>query len=316
MHPDQIGGFLDAISAVNEDSWAEEVVNKLACLDVPREILGERHLLLKADIIVLQAGWFIESFVDLASYEYNLSTNISHLATEIRAILRLQLPTMPSDELNRIVHDVSRLAWERVKARRDRHRKSIGLDDKRQLWAEAQPDPRCYLCGYRFTDEAAAQFLKEGDDPILLPPLVDFVRPRGIKERHVSIEVDHYRAVEAGGPTTLGNLKLACGWCNIVKSKYTSLYDVGSWPKAQFEHPAFGWTTIPRPFWVLRTVKLRARCDYAPGECEARIDTHELFAAPRNGQGVLNPVNIAVYCANHDPWNVERYVDPALLSSR
>ncbi|MFT7866782.1 MULTISPECIES: HNH endonuclease [Amycolatopsis] len=141
------------------------------------------------------------------------------------------------------------------------------------------------------------------------------MRPRGLKQRHLSIEIDHVTPVAGGGSNDVDNLRLACGWCNQVKSRYASLYDVATWPARHVDHPSLGWMTLPQPFWVLRIVSMRGRCEHPDG-CSARLATDELFAAPARARGTLNPVNVRVYCHEHDPWSIDRLVSPALLEVR
>ncbi|MFF9429399.1 HNH endonuclease [Streptomyces sp. NPDC014746] len=177
-----------------------------------------------------------------------------------------------------------------------------------------QPEPRCYLCGFLFGSHARDRFLGESKE---YPPplaLVDFTRPRGERSAQLCIEVDHVIPVAEGGQTVVENLRLACGWCNSTKNRYTNIYDATPWSGGIFQHPALGAVTRPQPLWVLRTIATRRRCEFPDG-CPAKVENSELFAGPRNANGALTPVNLAVYCEQHDPWRLDRWVGPKRLAA-
>ncbi|WP_376776294.1 HNH endonuclease signature motif containing protein [Allocatelliglobosispora scoriae] len=183
---------------------------------------------------------------------------------------------------------------------------------KDELWFASEPEPRCYLCGYKFTPAARDYFLGRSRVLPTVSLLVDFTRPR-LKVRHLQIEIDHVQPVVDGGSNEIANLRLACGLCNIIKSRFGSIYDTYSWPVRHLRHPDLGWVTIPQPLWLLRVLSLRARCEYRDG-CAATVETHEMFAAPWSVSGSLNPVNIKVCCSDHDPWASKRLIRPSLLA--
>ncbi|MFC7870788.1 HNH endonuclease [[Kitasatospora] papulosa] len=135
-----------------------------------------------------------------------------------------------------------------------------------------------------------------------------------MRAAQLCVEVDHVVPVAEGGATAVDNLRLACGWCNSVKNRYTNIYDTIPWSAGILSHPALGPVTRPQPLWVLRTVATRRRCEFAEG-CTARIEGAELFAGPRNQGGALTPVNVAVYCEQHDPWHLDRWIGPKRLAA-
>ncbi|WP_425465621.1 HNH endonuclease [Nonomuraea turkmeniaca] len=184
------------------------------------------------------------------------------------------------------------------------------LDTRRTLWFR-ELDPRCYLCGYKFTAGARDRFLRRSRSPLTPPPLVDFTRPR-TKERHLLIEIDHMQAVAEGGTNELDNLSLACGWCNIVKGRRGSIFDVDSRPIGMLDHPTLGWLSVPQPMWVLRIVSMRGRCEH-PSGCSANLANSELLVAPYSSRGALNPANTLVFCGEHDPWKDERLISRTLV---
>lgn len=315
MQSNQVRGFLRSLEELDKNRWDREALQEFAKLKVPHHMLGPKQLLLEVDVTVLHAWWFIESVADLAIYVHDENKHILHLGIDVVREIRRRYSALPLDEVKQLAETITEIAWGEVLQRRARKRHNIALADRRLLWSNAQPDPRCYLCGYQFSPQAGARLVRSGTAPIPEPPFVDFTRPRGLNLRDLRIEVDHVRPVTAGGLTDISNLRLACGWCNRVKSKYGSLYDVGSWAFGKILNPHLGWVTVPQPFWVLRLVSMIGRCEEASG-CTATLNTHELFAGPQNARGALNPANFAVYCSDHDPWSYERYISLSTARSR
>ncbi|MFI9633598.1 HNH endonuclease [Nocardia sp. NPDC051929] len=178
-----------------------------------------------------------------------------------------------------------------------------------------EPEPRCYLCGYCFKDSARDRFLGRPIDRPEPLALVDFVRPRGRTSRDLCIEIDHVTPLAAGGNNEVENLRLACGWCNRVKSSHTNLFDTTSWALGKINHPTLGVVAIPQPLWVLRFVATRGRCE-SPTGCSARLANSEIFVAPRRRGGALTPTNLAAFCQRHDPWATERYIGVDLTIGR
>ena len=310
MDAQALARYVTDTGVATNDAWKEEPLRKLSSRQVPPDILGSQAWLLEADTRLTWTRWFIEGMANPSRYSRDHRLGYSHLYEEVQNELRRQHPTVPVDEVRMTAQAISEFAWDDVVRSREAGRTVISRQLREDLWFAAEPSPGCYLCGYRFSSWARDRLLgREGNNRSLveLPVLVDFTRPRGTVTRDVCIEVDHVYPVRGGGQTTFHNLRLACGWCNRVKSDRRSLYEVSAGSAGTIEIGALGTVTIPQPFWVLRLVATRARCEHQSG-CRARLTTEELFVAPRSPQGALNPVNAIVYCAVHDPWANARFV--------
>ncbi|MGV9272313.1 HNH endonuclease [Streptomyces griseosporeus] len=314
MQPQEVGEFFAEIKRALDNNWSDEALKSLAKYTVPDVIAGNHGWLLRGDLSTVWGRWFIESLVDLAPFEQDPNLTIGHLHVPILAYINAVSPQVPLDERREYARVLTRFAWQLVSARRGKKRSPISPALREELWALGQPAPRCYLCGFGFSEEARDKFLGVSNTSPPTPLLVDFTRPRGIRSAQLCVEVDHVVPVAEGGETSADNLRLACGWCNSVKNRYTNIYDVIPWSLGIFEHPALGPITQPQPLWILRTVATRRRCE-APEGCTVRIEEAELFAGPRNKGGALTPVNVAVYCEQHDPWRLDRWVGPKRLIS-
>ncbi|MGP4022905.1 HNH endonuclease [Actinomadura sp. 3N407] len=309
-----VSGFYKTLSEALPHRWTEDSLREIALIGVPSGIVGKNEWLLKSDYTITLGRWLIESFVDLNRY-VSSGHNIGHLFLEIVDCMRQVDPGAPYDDLKKVSRQLASFAWKEVEARRNAGRIRIDAALASEVWFRNDPLQRCYLCGYKFLPKARDRFLRRTRDQLSPLRVVDFTRPRGLKPRHISVELDHIIPVAEGGTTDAGNLRLACGWCNIVKSNLWSLHDAKAWATGGMEHPSLGLVTVPQPFWVLRVIATRGRCEVSEG-CGARIDSAELFVAPRNPRGALTPPNLMVVCAKHDPWAGHRFVSPNILPKR
>lgn len=309
-----IKNFYSALGEALPNRWSEDGVRKISHLATPEGLLGKNEWILRADYSMTVGRWFIEGLVDLGRYARN-TENIGHLFKEMSACLRELDPSAPLDEVKAAARQLATFAWREVEARRTAGRPNIDRALKNAVWFRDEPMQRCYLCGYRFSTHAKDRFLGRSALPLKAHNLVDFTRPRGVKPRHLGVELDHVIPVAEGGATDEGNLKLACGWCNIVKSSLWSVYDAKAWSAGVIDHPSLGLTSVPQPLWMLRIVATRARCE-SPEGCSALLTTNELFVAPRNLKGALTPTNLMVVCRQHDPWAAHRLISPTLLAKR
>jgi hypothetical protein len=307
-----VSDFISRAGSVERDAWDETSLRDLALVQIPSDIMGSRRWLLESDVRLTWTRWFIDGLTDRSRYIRDRSRNYAQLYSEILGALRLQHPTDPIDEVQAVAGVLSNFAWDEVSRMRQAGRRTIKQSVKEDLWFAAEPDPRCYLCGYGFSDFARDRFLGRSEKlSIGLPLLVDFTRPRGLNLRDLLIEVDHVSPVAGGGDTTYANLRLACGWCNRVKSNKRSILDAPASSSSRLVRTTIGHISVPQPLWVLRIVATRGRCE-DPSGCAASLSTHELFVASRSAVGALNPANAIVACQEHDPWAASRWVSPAL----
>ncbi|MEU0217473.1 HNH endonuclease signature motif containing protein [Streptomyces sp. NPDC006265] len=314
MDTQPIENFYRTLDRALGNRWSESDLKEVAELSAPSGLLGRNEWILRADYSITVGRWFIEGLVDLGRYARN-TENIGYLFREISQRLQEMDPQAPKDELQQIARQLTSFAWRDVKARREAGRERIDNALRSVVWFRDEPLQRCYLCGYKFCPQARDLFLRRTSDPVEPHKLVDFTRPRGVRSRHLRVELDHVVPVAEGGTADEDNLRLACGWCNNVKSNLWSVYDAKAWSIGVIEHPSLGVISVPQPFWTLRVVATRARCE-APQGCGARLIDHELFAAPRNIKGALTPTNLMVVCREHDPWAGHRLVSPRLLPGR
>jgi len=312
---DYVGYAQEAVLNV----WREQSLRGLSHRQIPSSVLGPHAWLLEADARLTWTSWYVDGLVDRSRYVYDRSLGYSRLYAEMQGQLHDQNPGLPVDEVRMAASALSELAWEDIVKRRDIARGSLSKSDREELWYAAEPDPRCYLCGYLFTPLARDRYLERRSARSVtledLPLLVDFTRPRGLVVRDLAVEVDHVTAVSAGGRSYLGNLQLACGWCNKVKSNLETLYDVPATFAGAMPVHGLGIVSLPRPLWVLRIVATRGRCEYSKG-CSATLQDNELYIAPYNLNGMLNPVNCRIYCQEHDPWSTIRFIGRDAMQGR
>lgn len=317
MDVSQLAEFSQRARDAGDDAWREEPLRKLASLQVPREVLGPKGWLLESDIRLTWIDWFIDSLVDRASFVHDDTLTYAHMYDTLQKQLKRTYPISDPDEVRGAAAVLSELAWEDIRRRRERRRQPVAQVARQELWFAAEPDPRCYLCGYKFKPQARDQILgrrtiEKPSEDAELPLLVDFTRPRGLVARDLRAEVDHIRPVWSGGTSSTENLRLACGWCNKVKSSFRSLYDSTARFAGTIRPERSRTISQPQPLWILRLVATRGRCEHLGG-CGAGLSTNELFVAPRAQDGALNPVSAYVFCGQHDPWSTSRFVGRRLL---
>jgi hypothetical protein len=301
-----IGGFVEAAFSADTGTWDEAAMRTLAARSVPSALAGSASWLVMGDAHALWSRWFLEALADPRRYVES-DLKYPHLFKQVRDSVSQLSSGMPVDEQRALSRTLADLLWREVerlaaaeRVRADRELRLLLFD----LYA------RCWICGGAFPDWARARFLREDSDlePVGLP-FVDFLRPRGVNAIDLRVEVEHVMPHALGGAEDLSNLRLACGWCNRAKGKRTVLYDAEGAPRA-FNHPLLGLLSVPQPFWVVRLLAMRQRCEF-PGGCQARSDSDELTVVPRNIGGAPNPANLMVICASHDPLR-----DVRLLAAR
>jgi hypothetical protein len=300
--------FLDTTLGSHAAVWQSSGIRAMSHLNVPERVYGGREELLRGDIHFVWARWFLESICDPARFVGNPKTGYAHIFREVYGNLTGLLADTPKDEVQKFASALALFVSEEVSRQEAKAREAIDLDERRRVLGESPRPARCWVCGYQFTDAAVKRFLKEDDIPPIRPlSFVDCMTLRGRQVRDLLIEVDHVLPVAAGGHGG-ENLRLACGWCNRHKNDNLSLYDQAFSP-LRIRHPTLGLMTIPRPFWVVRVLSYRERCEW-PGGCDRTSANAQLLIAARRQGGAMNPANVIVVCEKHDPLTASRLVNP------
>jgi hypothetical protein len=304
--------FLQATLGRYSAPWEADAVQAASQLQPPDRIFGGREELLRGDAHFIWARWFLESVCDPSQFVSHKRDPYALIFSQTVQQLRLLLTGTPDDEIGLFASPIAKMVWAEVRNRQQVGREPISLAERQRLIDEAGGEARCWVCGYQFTKAAIQRFLKEGEGGPSLKPLifVDYMTQRGKNIRHLLIEADHVLPVAAGGAGG-ANLRLACGWCNAHKGDNLSLYDQAFHPM-QVRHPALGIVTVPRPFWVVRLLAYRKRCEWQGG-CSRTTSNAELFVAARRHGGAMNPANLMITCEEHDPIKAHRLVNPSRL---
>ena len=303
-----IQGFLQTTVGTHEGIWDSDTIRAVSRLMVPDRIYGGREELLRGDIHFVWARWFVESICDPARFVHRENGRYGQIFFVVFKQLQAMLGDLPKDELRVFASSMAQLLSSEVDRRLSKGRDLISLDERWRLIEQQTSHPRCWVCGYEFSEAAQRLFLKERVEAALAPLLfVDCMTARGKTARDLSIEVDHVLPVAAGGGGG-ENLRLACGWCNRNKSDNLSLYDQAFAPQ-RVRHPALGIISTPRAFWVVRLLAFRGRCE-SPAGCDRTVKNSELMVAARNPEGAMNPANLIVVCPEHDPLGLNRLVSP------
>jgi 5-methylcytosine-specific restriction endonuclease McrA len=313
MEYEEILSFLDATADKLESSWDVECLGNIANQRVPDFITSGRGTLLRADIHLLWTQWFINSICDSEQF-FNSYQGYSHIFTVVQDRIPFIFPSITESERQKITkyiaRYIARLIEKEIEIKEDRRRK-IDADIKKLLWDLSGSEPRCWICGYKFTDWARNKFLGYSNyKEIPLPRFVDYITLHGVKQRDICIEVDHAIPFAKGGSENIDNLRLSCGWCNSHKSDRLSIYDVEIKP-GTLEHPKLGKRSIPHPFWVIRLFSVRQRCEYE-GNCEKTVQHSKLNIISKHPQGAMNPANLKVVCEDHDSFGSMRFIDRSI----
>lgn len=305
MQVHQIVGFLTGALGSSKRHWSAEGVQDIAFRTFPEMLMGPHQALLRADTNLLWARWFVESVCSPLT-EGTPRLGYAFIYAEVAHVVSLAFQTLPRDERSVLASAIARFVLEDADARR-RVRQPLSRDERWAILEKAGPLPRCWICGYPFSEQAVSRFLglTSITTPVALPEFIDCMKPRGISQRDLGIEVDHVVPVAAGGENE-ENLALACGWCNGQKGARLTLYDTGA-DDVVLIHPKLGRISVPRPFWIVRLLAIRGRCEW-PGGCTRTTKTSELTVAPRWEKGTMNPMNLQLTCAEHDPLGESRLV--------
>ncbi|KAM3091286.1 HNH endonuclease [Phormidesmis sp. 146-35] len=310
MNFDRIYSFLEATSARLETSWQMANLSTIAGLLVPDFVTGKQDTVLRADINTLWTQWFLESICDPERFvgSYPSYAHVVHA-------VKLEVPSLFTNvevsKQGELVKQIARLVYKEIERRQVRDRVAFDSSIKDALWDIYGPEPRCWICGYKFSQWAIDKFLgRITSEEIPQPQFIDYLKPRGINKRDFQIEIDHVFPFSGGGDDDSSNLRLACGWCNAYKSDRLSIYDVGAKPPT-VQHPRLGRISVPHPFWTVRLLSLHQKCEYESG-CDKTIENSELTVTSRHQEGSMNPVNLRLTCLDHDHLGSDRFISRAL----
>ena len=288
-------------------SWVSKHVREIGERNIPDWMFGPRHgAILKGDLHSLWANWFLESIVDPQEYSSNGKTWANIFADVFRRINSIQPNATQNErlELSRLIADVINERVEILKS--NQKRLSIPTEIRFELLEKENNQPRCWICGYLFLEDACENFVtKKQIHQATNPQFIDLYKPSGLDVRDRQIEVDHVVPHSAGGGDG-DNQRLSCGWCNRHKGMFTSLYDVGG-DAVKVRTGQLGIHSLPRKFWIVRLLGLVRQCEH-PGGCNANVTNTELTIEPIDILGVPNPTNLRVVCGDHHQLGHKRLI--------
>ncbi|MVZ89004.1 hypothetical protein GQF49_00640 [Microbacter sp. ANSKLAB05] len=305
-----LASYISKAVEAESSPWSDLAIRDQSAANFPADILlGPNSWILKGDIHLAWTKWYVDGLIG-AKYGNSPEVNYGDLYMDVKVALREIYPSTTTPDRNKLAKVVANFAWAECQRRRNlSRRRSLSEDERYQLWISSGNEPGCYLCGRRFDLYAEKRFFGEQKGPrSTLPRLLDFTRPAGLASSDLDVEIDHVNPLAKGGDSEVENLRLACGWCNRVKSKVTNFYEIGLRSRGNIKLRTGRSVYLPDPRWVLRLVALTKVCRHVGG-CEASLETTQLFIAPIPGAIELTPVTGAVYCGAHDPWKDERFVD-------
>lgn len=307
MAIDTLIKFIESTPVDLASAWDFGKVTDMASRRLPENFLGDQEALLMGDQYRLWLRWFLEGLV--SPHRAAMDAKIGKLEILASVMTRINLlhTTTDLDRRKKLAEVVTEHIFAMVNHLRNAAQRDYASAATRHALLAANTPARCYICGYVFTQEALDIFLKvKGRAQIILPALVDIFRPRGLVERDEKIEIEHIVPVAAGG-SGQANLRLACGWCNKHKSDRVSIYESSFMsPRTRsYRIGNFHLNELPNPFWVIRILALRGKCQHVNG-CQHTAADSELFVSLADWSGSPNPTNLIVYCETHDPIRVDR----------
>jgi hypothetical protein len=313
MNFDAICSFLENTSTRLETSWQMQSLNSIAGLRVPDFITGRQDTVLRADINTLWTQWFLESICDPERFVES-SPDYAHIVHAVKIEVPSLFTNIEVSKHGELIKQISRLVYKEIQRRQTRNRIAFDTSIKDALWDVYGPEPRCWICGYKFSQWAIDKFLGcKTVEEIPQPQFIDYLKPRGLNERDFQIEIDHVFPFAGGGGDDPSNLRLVCGWCNSHKRNRLSIYDVAAKPPV-IQHPNLGRVSVPHPFWSVRLLSLHRRCEHEGG-CDKTIENSELTVTSRHQEGSMNPVNLRVTCLDHDHIGSKRFISKKLAQS-
>jgi hypothetical protein len=312
---DTLTNFIETTPSDLASAWNYDATSTLASQLLPEVLLGDQVPLLRGDQYRLWLRWFLEGLISPHLIAIDPAKGRLEILAAVINRIDQSYPGIEADRRKRLAQAITTHVHATVEILRAPRVRDHATSATRHSLLAASTAPRCYICGFQFAKEAKDAFLKvKGRQPVKCPQLVDVFTPRGIVERDVGIEIEHVVPVASGG-TGQANLRLACGWCNKYKSNRVSIYESSFLtPKTTtFRIGKYQLTELPVPFWAVRLLALRGKCQHLDG-CSHTAGTAQLFIALADWSGSPNPTNLKVYCKDHDPIQVDRWQSHASVS--
>lgn len=296
------------LRAANDAStaWNLGQLQQLSSQLVPPSILGKTPELLQGDINKQWAQWFLRGICNV-QHAHQCGWKYPQVNAHVRQWLDKEFGghSLHSEEL---VILISRAIFDELqKQKKKGERKNIPFEIKQELIDICDGKPFCWVCGYKFRNEAVSNFLDSTRYRVPLPNWIDIYKPIGLTPRDVRIEVDHIFPVSDGGGAEVDNIRISCGWCNSHKGAHGSLYDVsGSALSGKLNGKP---VSLPQPFWVIRLLSVLKKTFPGSTHCAATSEK-ELTVTPQNMLGQMTPANLLVVS-----YDDER-ISPDQLQSR
>ncbi len=258
MRASSIQKFMQAALVDPIACWQAHGLQQIGDLQVPDDMYGNRSWMFRGDIHRLWAEWFLGACVDIvrlkeknATYPYLYSEIYDYFVAEFG----------PTESAITLAREIASLANYKLDQMRNSDPRKVLNERERQALVDLEDGkPRCWVCGYAFSDEAISNFIHRSSHKIPLRRLVDVMTLKGLIEKDLRIEVDHVFPFSKGGSHDGANLKLACGWCNRYKSDYTSIYEVPGHAR-KIKTLAGKYFSVPQPFWVVRILALASNVE-------------------------------------------------------
>lgn len=293
----------------SNNNWDISTQKQLSALKNPDYLIGPRVDLLQGDISREWYKWIVDQFVDKSLLDSNV--NYFQIYADVGKCVELLVGNQKdADDKEELTKSISNMVEKRIKFlnSEQQRRKAISTNIKEDLLSIYGQQPRCWLTGLKFSDEALNNFTAKKADKVdlKLPRYVDKYRPIGMNNRGLSIEIDHLFPFSHGGEDNLDNYRLICGWANSVKSNHVTGYSPGtkiSGASRLFPNNYY--------YWVIRSIGLKRKCEIP--NCLNNIENSELTVCSHIGDTkAITPVSMRVICKDHDTRG-DRYIKRELI---
>lgn len=284
-----------------ESPWQEVGLRELGSRKV--DLPTRSNWLLQADAKLAWLRWWIGSIVPAGLQDDDELRRKANILKSTLHSLKTNFPLLNEAERHEYARCITETALS-IDVRTPEKRSPLPVPIRQSLLDSAGRTPRCYLCGIRFPSSSIEYFLGNRSSYPESHSMIDFVFPRGLRPIDNTVVIDHVRPLHAGGMSTdLRNLRLACNYCNTIKSDALTLYSRGQY-RREFGHPALGVVLVPNPYWVVRILGLDGKCAC----CGCTAIEGELYVATRDKSRYMNPANLEVYCRDDDPLKTLRWI--------